>query len=584
MGKKQLGLYAQDSWKVTRKFTLDYGLRYDYSTYLREEYGRAPEFSPTTIHPALGIPGAAIYEGSGPGRCNCNIAHNYPYAFGPRLGAAYQVTPKLVFRSGFGIIYNGTAANNNAAGGLAGSTANTVPTGFGIPVTTLSQGIPVSFRPAPWPSYDSAFFPTFPKGTVQGTPGPGPVWMDPNAGRPARQYQWSIGFQRELNRNLVVDLTYVGNRGVWWQAPGMLNLDANTPERLSKFGLDVTNPADQALLRSTISSPAVVARGFKIPYPSFPANQTLAQALRPFPQFAGATSTLTGTPTSMPAIPVYWNPMGKTWYDALQLKVTQRFSRGLTATSTFSWSKALTIGSEIGEPNPGTTGNAMINNIFVRYGNKYISRYDQPFMFNVSLSYLTPKVTSNKIISQALSNWTWGAFVQYASGFPLQVPNAQTSLDTLLFQGPSYANRVPGVPLYTVDVNCHCYDPNKTFVLNPNAWADPAPGQFGQSPAYYSDYRSQRRPMENMNLGREFRVREGMSLNIRMEFTNVFNRSYWADPTTAALTNAKLLPVYLPNGNTSAGFGRVVTTTATAFGTTANLLPRQGLLVARFRF
>jgi hypothetical protein len=582
MGKKQLGLYAQDTWKVTRKFTLDYGLRYDFSTYLREQYGRAPEFSPTTIHPTLGIPGAAIYEGSGPGHCNCSIARNYPYGFGPRLGAAYQITSKTVFRAGFGIVYGSTAANNNASSGLAGSSASTVAPSFGIPVTTLAQGIPLSFRPAPWPSYDPGYFPTFPRNGIP-APGPGPVWMDPNAGRPPRQYQWSIGFQRELNRNLVVDLTYVGNRGIWWQAPGLLNLNANTPERLKAFGLDVTNPADQVLLRSSISSPAVMARGFKPPYLGFPATATLAQALRPFPQFNGTT-----VPTATPAIPVYWNPMGKTWYDALQIKATQRFSRGLSATSTFSWSKSETIGTEIGEPNPGTTGNAMVNNVFDRNQNKYISRYDQPFFFNVSMTYLTPKVGFNRIASMVLSNWSVGTFLQYASGFPLQVPNAQTSLDTLLFQGASFANRKPGVPLYTVDINCHCYDPNKTFILNPNAWEDPAPGTFGSSAAYYSDYRSQRRPMENMNFGREFRVKEGMSLSLRMEFTNIFNRSYWADPTLTSLTNAKQQQVRVnpadPNSNTAAGFGRVLTTTATAFGTTANLLPRQGLLVARFRF
>ena len=58
MGSHALSGFAQDSWKVTRKFTLDYGLRYDYSTYLKEQYGRAPFFSPTTPNPATGnIPG-----------------------------------------------------------------------------------------------------------------------------------------------------------------------------------------------------------------------------------------------------------------------------------------------------------------------------------------------------------------------------------------------------------------------------------------------------------------------------------------------------------------------------------------------
>ena len=569
LGKNQLGIYFQDNWKVTRRLTLEYGLRYDYSTYLREQYGRAPQFSPTTIHPTLGIPGAAIYDGEGPGRCNCDIARNYPWGFGPRLGAAYQITEQTVLRAGFGIIYSSTASNNNSAGGLAGSSATTTAPSFGIPVTTLAQGIPTSFWPAPWPNYDAGYFPTYPRNGVP-TPNTGPVWMDPNAGRPARQYQWSLGIQREVNRNLAVEVTYVGNRGVWWQAPALLNLNANTPERLASFGLDINNAADRTLLTSTMAQPAVAAR-FSVPYPGFPLQQTLAQALRPFPQFTN--------------IPVYWNPMGSTWYNALQLKATQRISHGLTFTSNFSWSKAMTIGTEIGEPNPGTTGNAVVNNVFDRNQNKYISRYDQPFFFNTSLTYTTPKIGANKVLSAVLGDWSIAAFVQYASGFPLQVPNAQTNLNNYLFQGPSFANRKPGEPLFTVDLNCHCYDPNKTFVLNPNAWEDPAPGQFGNSAAYYSDYRTQRRPMENMSIGRTFPLGgERVKLSVRMEFSNIFNRSYWADPTGASLTNAKLQQTTLPNGDTSAGFGRVLTTGATAFGTTANLLPRQGLFVARLSF
>ncbi len=100
-GTHSLGLYAQDSWKVTTKLTLDYGLRYDYQTYLKEEYGRMPIASFTTLNPTVGPPGAEIYGAT----CNCQFSHNYPWAFGPRVGAAYQINPKTVLRAGAGVTY-----------------------------------------------------------------------------------------------------------------------------------------------------------------------------------------------------------------------------------------------------------------------------------------------------------------------------------------------------------------------------------------------------------------------------------------------------------------------------------------------
>jgi hypothetical protein len=67
---------------------------------------------------------------------------------------------------------------------------------------------------------------------------------------------------------------------------------------------------------------------------------------------------------------------------------------------------------------------------------------------------------------------------------------------------------VPGEPLSTVDLNCHCDKPNRTYVLNQQAWAQPAPATFGTPAAYYSDYRKQLRPAENMSIGRTFRIKQ----------------------------------------------------------------------------
>jgi hypothetical protein len=49
-----MGLFVQDSWKVTRKLTLDYGPRYDYQTYLKEQYGRMADASVSTFNPTVG--------------------------------------------------------------------------------------------------------------------------------------------------------------------------------------------------------------------------------------------------------------------------------------------------------------------------------------------------------------------------------------------------------------------------------------------------------------------------------------------------------------------------------------------------
>ena len=325
------------------------------------------------------------------------------------------------------------------------------------------------------------------------------------------------------------------------------------------MGLNLNNPTDAALLLQPLSSPAVVARGLNIqPYPGFPLAQSLAQALRPFPQFT--------------TINAYWDPLGDTWYNSLQVKATKRISHGLAFISTFSWQKNLASGSEIGEPNPGTTGNAVFNDVFNRKNQKYLSSYDQPFLFNISVTYVTPKLRINKALSWLARDWTYGAFLQYSSGFPIVAPTANNNMINTVFQN-TFANRVPGQPLFTADPNCHCYDPNKTFLLNPAAWTDPLPGQFGTSAAYYSDYRTQRRPGENMNLGRTWRFKESMTFNLRFEVTDAFNRGHYNNPTS---TNAKATQSLLLNGNAASGFGYLSPATAAA--------PRNGLLVGRFTF
>ena len=566
LGKKQFGIFAQDTWKITRKLTLDYGLRYDYSTYLQEQHDRIPYFSADVLNPTVGRLGGVQFDQSGDGHCNCKLAKNYPWAFGPRLGAAYQVDSKTVVRVGFGVVYNGTAPNNNASGGLANSTSTFQAGTFGDSVTTLANGIPTSFRPPAWPNLNPGLFPLTRTSTPVAMVAPR---IDQNAGRPPRQYQWSIGIQREISKDLVVEASYVANRGVWWNAPALLNLNAVTPQAMAAYGLDINNATDRTLLTSTLGSAAATARGFnlRIPYSGFPTGQTVAQSLRPFPQFT--------------TIPTYWDPLGSTWYDSLQVKATKRMSHGLSLLSTFTWSKTQQLGAER-EPNPGSTGNVVTNDVFNRGVNKSLSLHDQPFLWNLSASYLTPRLGGNKVLSMVARDWTIATFVSYGSGLPLPVPTSNNNLGNQLFQ-TTFANRVAGEPLYTVDINCHCFDPSNTFVLNPKAWTDPPAGQFSTSSAYYSDFRKQRRPNESFNLGRTFHLKEAVTFSVRAEFTNIFNRYIVNNPVSA---NANTVQTRNPNGTTSAGFGFIDRTTQ-AGGVTAaivNIAPRSGVMVARITF
>jgi hypothetical protein len=368
---------------------------------------------------------------------------------------------------------------------------------------------------------------------------------------------------------------------VWWQGNSLLNYNALTPQILAAYGLDINNAADRTLLTSTVGSAAAAARGFnKLPYAGFPTNQPVSQALRPFPQFT--------------AVSAIGAPLGNTWYDSLQVKVTKRYSYGLDFSYAFTWQKELQLGAESDSVGPGGV-NPVANDVFNRSTNKYIAGQSRPLVSVLSLNYKSPKLAKlagNGLLGYVASEWQIGAVLQYASGLPIQVPLANNQLNAVLFRGipgqtnttgnanGTFASRVAGQPLYTVDINCHCFDPNMTFALNPKAWADPAPGQFGTSAAYYNDYRQPRRPSENLNFGRTFRLVERVSLEIRAEFSNITNRAYFQTP---ASTNAAATQTRNARGQTTAGFGyiNVLTPLSATFAAPG---PRSGSIVARFRF
>jgi hypothetical protein len=562
MFKQQWGLFLQDSWKVTRKLTVDYGVRWDYATPAQEEFGRSANLGLTTADPAAGGRlGAPIFEAT----CNCTFVHSYGLALGPRIGVAYQITPKTVVRGGFGVVY-GFPADISLQ-----NTADLASSPAGVNAFANIQ-TPGTIPQPSWPNFNPGQSPL--PGQITGFTGFG--FLDPSAAKPGRQAQWSIGVQREITPNTVIEATYVGNRGVWWPSNAALGatgaggpyayLNQVSPTVFATMGLNpYTTPADNLLLGDTLSNTAVTSRfGTIAPYAGYSSANTLINALRPYPQF----STLN----------VINSATGGTWYEALQMKGTKRMSHGLQVNGTFTFSKALQV----------------IRPILFEESNKSLNPWDQPFLFNANILYTTQKWFGNRIASMVTKDWQFGAFLQYGSGFPL-APPAATNTNYI---GGSEQFRVPGVPLFTKNLNCGCINPYNDVVLNPAAWQNPANGAFGPATGtLYGDFRTSRYPQENFNFGRNFRIgNEGRyTLQLRAEFVNIFNRMQLGAPSTS---NPTAPVTHNAFGQLSGGFGSINETVA-AFQTAPSITsnpgtgsttgqlfqnPRTGTLVARFTF
>jgi hypothetical protein len=557
--KSSWGFFVQDTWKLTRKLTLDYGLRYDVQKPERELWRRTSTFRAEVPNPnANGRLGGVLYEGVGAGRCNCDLVYTYPYAVSPRLGIAYQLTPKTVLRAGWGLNYSSTNLfsyiGSGNSQGMGFNTVSFVAPQSGVEVGKLSNGLTYNTSELYAASYDPGLRVT-PGAAVQSAPSN----VDPNGGRPPRINQWNISVQREILRELVVEASYVGNRAVWLNAgSGLINYDPISQETYKALGIDLTNATDRTLLTSTITSSVAVARGFTKPYANYPSSGTVVQSLKPYPQYSSIGAT--------------WAPLGNTWYDALQVKATKRLSHGLDATLAYAFSKTLNSYGGSGD-------------LAKRWTFKSVDSGNRPHLLTISINYATPGygfAKNNRYAKALLAGWTIGSVLQYQSGPLLSAPGSTNSLGTYLPGISTRQFRVPDVPLYLKDINGPL-DPTQEIVLNPAAWSDQTSGVWGTGTVYYNDFRGKRRPVESMSVGKRIAIRgERMFLSFRAEFFNIFNRmEVVSDPSTGSPSN----PPTRSNGLLTGGYGYMNYTAVSSNSVGGTLpAPRTGQVVARFEF
>ena len=220
--------------------------------------------------------------------------------------------------------------------------------------------------------------------------------------------QWSVGLQHEVIPNLVIEASYVGNRGAWFYSPLLDTMAMNTLAggQLERFGMSIKNAADRTLLTQVIGSSAAAQRGFFAPYQGFPLNQQVGQALRPVPQWT----------TTNPYLGPY---RGNTWYDSLQIQATKRYSHNLDLTANITYAHASALGTN-SDTDFFLLGRPQVTDPFNRGVNKQLNQLVPPLKTVISGTYITPSFSNRdgamRWVNHLVHDWQIGAVLQYQSG------------------------------------------------------------------------------------------------------------------------------------------------------------------------
>jgi hypothetical protein len=532
--------YAQDDWKLTPRLTMNIGLRYELNMGTYEKHDRLSFFDPNLANPAAsGQPGALRFLGTGTGREGNRNLFNNAGGWGPRLGFAYQVTPETVVRAGGGIFYA-----TNKAPGLGGAN-NGFTNSPSWP--SADQGITSAFQwDKGFPAWQAPPFinPGFNAGFSV------PWFGAEETGKIPSTASWNFAISRVLPHNFVIDATYTGSKGTHLAS-----------DRVNDMQIDPKYAYLGTLLNKPIDDPAVVALGFKPPFANFKqllgGNATLGQSLRRFPQYTGVT---TGG---------IMNHSGNSTYNALILKATKRFSGGLSLLASYTWSKLLTdadssepwIAGVVGAGGGGAgsqIGNGSAQNQFNRGPEKSYGVLDMPQMFKLTASYDLPfgpgrKMMTNGLTGRLVGGWNLSSFMFYQSGYPMGV------IDT------RYQNNLRGGnPRPNISTNDWggttagaSFDPDKDNFYNLSVFqgrTNPAADPFGNAPRFNGATRSFPTYRTNIAVAKEFRFREKMHADFRLDIFDLFNQKTWANPI-ADLANTQFGVITNANGNRNMQLG-----------------------------
>ena len=499
-----VGLYAQDTWKVSPRLTVNYGLRWEpwFPTAFANgaiyafDFNRYNQGITSKVYPN-GPPG--MYFAGDPGFPGLSGQHKKFKDFEPRVGLSWDPTGsgKTSIRASYGLFYDFAPSQ------LWFNTTVAPPFGDEIKLNSPAGGFdnPWAGFPGgnPYPiTSHTLFTPHAPYITVAGYDMP-----------TTEMHSWNLSIQHQLTANWLVSASYVGNETehLW------TSTQANEPQFI---------PGNCAAGQFGLTAPGLCSQA---------ANYDQRRTL----------SLLDPVKSQLIGYLDVFDPGGTQSYNGLVLSVQHRFSSGLTLNGNYTWSHCIGDFYVATQPqNPGTGYQVPGNRRFDR-GNCFV---DHRGNLNISGAYEIPNFT-NRAARILATGWRVSPIFRYLTGTPLTIT---TGVDRAL--NDNTTTQRPNQVLPNV------YGSTFLGYLNPAAFAQPALGTLGNM-GTYSVFGPGLFEIDT-SLSRVFKIQERKSVEIRGEAYNLPNFFLRGNPGTslnAATTFGQITQVYNPGYALSGGGG-----------------------------
>ena len=541
--------FYQDDIKVTPKLTLNLGLRYDFGRPREEARGFLRGFDPLAPNPAAGNRPGALVGANGQGGLqaeNFGLVDPDRTNFGPRFGFAYSLNDKTVVRGGYGIYYAPIIYNDFGNAGYFGYNSFRVIFNPGLDTNLTFENYP------DLPPVDPTRQPV-------GDLGIGIDYFDKNF-KTGRTAQWSLDLQRQLPYNFALQVGYTGSKG------SRLRSNLNPLNKIPFAALQLGQPLLQKKLVDVTATERAFAAslGFNLPtnpdavYPGFNSQfndgileRSVAQSLRPFPQFGTINNILESE--------------GQSIYHAGKVDLQRRFSQGIQFGLSYTYAKLITDAAEDIFGNSPLNG--VVQNPYDRESLRSISPSIPPhslvfnYIFELPFGKGKRFLDHGGVVDRLVGGWQVTAIHRYRSG-PAVVPfiaGGRRDFLTLLGFGGNLRPNVTGADFYT---NNQSGSIDYRY-LNPGAFSFPTPyalptngagvplingveapigsaayrayyantGQFfGNAAPAYSDLRIEPFFTEDLSIMKKTRITETTYFEIRAEFFNLLNRGRYGIP------------------------------------------------------